>query len=503
MTCAAILVISVFSGSAVWIGHHHRNAEHVRPIELNCESNVTRWMSREVQPNRLCTRSSEETLRFATTHRIDRDRERPKSWVRAVPSDVRFANIAAIQPPELPAAYAIAVLAIIAFIAVTWNSRRRANQFAMDRSRSEQLSRRFHAVEEATDGAIIETNLSGIVKGWSKGAEQLYGFEESEVLHQSLSAIATEPKRDEFNAILQRIARGHRLEQFETSHRRKGGAEIEIELTVAPIRDAKMDVVGACAVARNITDFKRAASELTSHAEELRRSTQALQHIINIARSARPAPPGTPESLSQSISRILGASINDDAKMDIDALLDRSEGLIDVIDGVIELSRSNPRRRERTLIDTDALARDVIRTLRPPAQIKVHIKRSLPNLCYNAAQLRQVFEDLISNAILHLGKPVGEVEISCRQFNRMHQFRIKDNGVGIAEDQFDRIMGRPPSNGGRESGIGLFIVARIIERNGGRMQLFSKRGDGTEVLFTIPITDAQVKSPAIVLADSG
>ncbi|MCB9856057.1 MAG: PAS domain S-box protein [Phycisphaerales bacterium] len=365
-----------------------------------------------------------------------------------------------------------------------------------DQRRAERQMRYFKAIIESSEDAIVGKDLSGVVTSWNRGAEQLYGYAAEEMIGQNIATIAPRDRIEEFDSILKRVARGERIDHFETARRHKDGRLIDTDISVSPIRDARGQVVGASAIARNITESKRMAAELEQCAEAVRASSQALQHFAQVALDNHRTMNSEQKSVSQMLARIFGDTVNEAAQNDINCIFERTDELARLIEKILEYSRAGRQTMTKQTINTEDLVADVVRSISVPPTVDIQVQGKLPAVQYDASQLRQVFENLVSNAIQHLGKPSGEIVISGRQFNRMIQFSIKDNGVGIPETQLDRIFGLFETSGQREAGkpagIGLAIVVRIVERHGGRVQVLSRQGAGAEFVFTVPVSDAAV-----------
>ena len=118
------------------------------------------------------------------------------------------------------------------------------------------IEARLHlaAIVEASDDAIISSNLDGIIVSWNQGAEQLYGYSAEEIIGKPLAVLTPPDHLDELPHILSQIKRGERLTHYETVRQCKDGRRVDVSLTISPIQDAKSKIVGASKIARDITD---------------------------------------------------------------------------------------------------------------------------------------------------------------------------------------------------------------------------------------------------------
>ncbi len=121
---------------------------------------------------------------------------------------------------------------------------------------AEITSRRLAAIVASSDDAIIGKDLNGIVTSWNFGAEQIFGYTADEMIGASIMRLIPPDRRDEEREILSRIRRGERFGHFETIRLAKDGRQLNVSITVSPIKDSLDHVVGASKVARNITERK-------------------------------------------------------------------------------------------------------------------------------------------------------------------------------------------------------------------------------------------------------
>ena len=123
--------------------------------------------------------------------------------------------------------------------------------------RQTQASRSLAAIVESTDDAIFAKSLDGVILTWNAGAERMYGYSAAEAIGRPVDMLVPPDHPGEIPAIVARLARGERIERYETVRRKKNGAIIDVSLTVSPIRDAVGRVAGASTIARDITDRRR------------------------------------------------------------------------------------------------------------------------------------------------------------------------------------------------------------------------------------------------------
>ncbi|HEY4739971.1 MAG TPA: PAS domain S-box protein, partial [Candidatus Acidoferrales bacterium] len=131
-----------------------------------------------------------------------------------------------------------------------------------NRRRTEEDLRRFASIVACSDDAIIGKTLKGTITSWNAGAERIYGYSAAEVIGEPVSMLVPINRPDEIPNILECLKRNEIVNHFETVRVRKDGKEIQVELTVSPIRDAMEKIVGASTIGRDISERKQREREL-------------------------------------------------------------------------------------------------------------------------------------------------------------------------------------------------------------------------------------------------
>ncbi len=134
---------------------------------------------------------------------------------------------------------------------------------------------RMAAIIESSEDAIIGKTLQGIVTSWNPGAERLFGYSASEAIGQPLLQVFPAELYHEERSILERIARGERVETMDTVRRHKDGRLLVVSTTTSPIRDEHGRVIGASKIAREITQRKEVEAELNVRRHELEEAVVA------------------------------------------------------------------------------------------------------------------------------------------------------------------------------------------------------------------------------------
>lgn len=178
-----------------------------------------------------------------------------------------------------------------------------------DRINAERGSGHLGAIVESSDDAIISKNLFGIIQSWNRGAERLFGYTAAEAVGRHVSMLIPEDRLNEEPGIIDRIRRGERIEHYETRRQRKDGSQVEISLTVSPVKDSGGKIVGASKIARDNSERKQAeqAKDLLLH-EIKHRVKNTLGTVQAIAtQTFREAPREEREAFNGRLRALSGA----------------------------------------------------------------------------------------------------------------------------------------------------------------------------------------------------
>jgi len=154
---------------------------------------------------------------------------------------------------------------------------RRANEELHQKS-IEQIGEyrsKLASIIDSSQDAILSKGLDGTITSWNKGAENIYGYTAEEVIGKHISLLTPDDRPDEIPEILQRIARGERIEQHQTVRVTKDGGRLDVSISVSPLRDSAGNVTGASVIGRDVTAQQRA--------EGMLRQSQKMEAIGRLA----------------------------------------------------------------------------------------------------------------------------------------------------------------------------------------------------------------------------
>ena len=158
-----------------------------------------------------------------------------------------------------------------------------------------------------------------------------------------------------------------------------------------------------------------------------------------------------------------------------------------LIKGILDYSTINKLESQDAVVNCNVIIEEVLKTMLLPSHINITIQENLPSLFGNAWRFKQVFQNLIQNAIKYCDKGQGKIDVGFIEKSDVYEFFVKDNGMGINSNYFDKIFKvfTKLDSTGSSSGIGLSIVKKIVNFYEGEIWLESEEGKGTTFFFTL------------------
>jgi light-regulated signal transduction histidine kinase (bacteriophytochrome) len=265
------------------------------------------------------------------------------------------------------------------------------------------------------------------------------------------------------------------------------------DLTLEPVVDEDGAVAGVMGVSHDITARVQATEALREYAEDLRRSNEDLERFAYVSSHDLQEPLRSIVSFSQLLERRYRGQLGQDADEYIDFIVEGGNRMQTLIQDLLAYSRVNTKAQELRPTDMEdvlaATERHLGVQLREAGAVLTH--GPLPMVLADPLQIEQVFANLVSNAIKFRrpDEPL-RIRVGAQKTDGFWELSVKDNGIGIEKEYFDRIFVIFQRLHTKETypgtGIGLAIVKRIVDRHGGTIRVESTPGEGTTFFFTLP-----------------
>lgn len=355
------------------------------------------------------------------------------------------------------------------------------------------------AIVEDTDDAIFSKTLQGTILTWNKAAQAMYGYHASEVIGQNVSILLPPERRDEVEHILRRLQAGERIHHFETVRRTKDGRILHASLTISPVRDADGNIIAASTIARDVSHLKQ-AEEALRNSERLAvagRMAATIAHEIN-----------NPIETATNILYLLARNPSlDDAAREWVKTADQE---LHRVGQITRTTLGFYRERDSAVapVNLAELLQSILNLYQRRLQsIGLHVDMrfetaaTVPGI---AGELRQVFTNLIANAIDAL--TIAGTRLVIRLYNstdwrdlarRGVRVSIADDGPGMSATILANLF-QPfyTTKGQQGTGLGLWVSRGIVSTHSGSIRVRSATGlrHGTCFSVFLPATISRPQS---------
>ncbi len=363
-----------------------------------------------------------------------------------------------------------------------------------ERKRGEEERVRLATAVESAGDTILITDAAGTIQFVNPAFTKITGYTRADALGQN-PRILKSGRQDAafYRALWATLLRGEVWRGF-LVNRRKDGTLFDAQLTIAAVRDASGTTINYVSVGRDVTEQKKAERELAETTRELADRNSELDSFVFSVSHDLKTPLVTLQGYTMALEQDCADVLSGDAKRYLLYVREATAKIGTLIQDLLQLSRVERLEELRTEVDVEALVHEVIKEYKVPIDergVMVTVHSGFPTVVADRARLREVFDNLVSNAVKFLGS-VREprIEVGYAQGVGEHQFLVRDNGIGIEPDYHDRIFGvfyrLKEVEDPQGTGVGLAIVQRIVDRHGGRIWIESRHGHGSTFRFTLP-----------------
>ena len=374
------------------------------------------------------------------------------------------------------------------------------SEFSHDLSESKESGAKYRGLLEAAPDAMVVVNAGGEIVLLNLQAEKQFGYYRDELVGQKVTNIIPEGfaerliadgTRTAAEALAQHMGTG-----IELIGRRKNGTEFPIELMLSPLENAEGILVTAAI--RDVTE-RKATQEALRHQEaqerrsaELTRSNGELQQFAYIAAHDLQEPLRMVASYTQLLAKRYTGRLDSDADEFIAFAVDGAHRMQLLIADMLAYCRVGTTGKELHPCSSEAALERALLNLRGAIEENggevTH--DPLPTVVADDAQIVQLFQNIVGNALKYHGAAPPRVHVSAKKSGKEWIFSIRDNGLGIDPQYFEKIFVMFQRLHGREefsgTGIGLTLCKKIAERHGGRMWVESELGNGSTFHFALP-----------------
>ncbi|ELR73033.1 Cyanobacterial phytochrome B [Fulvivirga imtechensis AK7] len=362
---------------------------------------------------------------------------------------------------------------------------------------------RYHKmIEEVQDYAIILLDTDGNISNWNKGAQQIKGYSEDEIIGKNFRIFYRQQDRDKkFPEQLIEMAKNDGRAIHEGWRVRKDGSTFWGSIVITALHDDENNIIGFSKVTRDLTERKQAEDKMKKYLRDIEIRNRQLEEFAFVASHDLQEPLRKIQIFSELAER----NIDDKeaAKRNLSKINSSAQRMVMLIKGVLEYSKLS---RHEELFATVDLSK-TLRNVREDFDLLIREKgadiiyTNLPTVKGIPIQIHQLFSNLLSNALKFTDRdPVIEIEAETlaneeiRKYPNLSangkyiKFTFKDNGQGFDSrysDQAFKLFQRL-DHSERGAGVGLALCKRIIENHKGHIEVLSKPNEGTTFLIILP-----------------
>jgi len=360
---------------------------------------------------------------------------------------------------------------------------------------AEEDRRLLATIVESSDDAIISKDLNGIVTSWNPAAAALFGYSAQEIIGKSITTIIPPELHHDEQRILQTIARGERIDHFETIRVTKSGEPLSVSLTISPLQNEAGKVIGAAKILRDVTSQKLAERALhqserlacvgrlaTTVAHEINNPLEAVTNLVYLAKQS-----AVKEEVRDYL-RIADEELNRIAYITRQTL------------GFFRETKGTTSVKLGDLLDSAVSVASKYRN--KGIDICREIKQD-PEISAIPGEVRQLMVNLLSNSIDAVnsnGQVRVRVSAGSRGESRGVRLVVADSGCGIPEKGRSNLF-QPFFTTKKDvgTGLGLWVCKNIVDKHGGSIRVkscTSKERSGTVISVFLPSMPPETISEA-------
>ncbi|MHA1764877.1 MAG: PAS domain S-box protein [Promethearchaeota archaeon] len=354
--------------------------------------------------------------------------------------------------------------------------------------------RRLADIVENSSDAILSTDIKGIFKTWNKGAEEIYGYSQEEIIGKSINILVPKNRLQEIPRLLNKILHGEFIKSFETKRLRKDGKELDVNLTVSPILNLKGEIIGVSSISRDVTDV---LEEQKKYQEQLIKSSQFKSEFMASMSHELRTPLNSIIGFTDILLEKFYGKINEKQNHYLKNVKTSAEHLLNLINDILDISKIEAGKVELVFKDfnLENLLIQIKTELKPLYKKKklkfdmIGIKKGTI-IRADPIRLKEILINLLGNAIKYTEK--GKIQLILKENKDFWEFDVIDTGIGIAEEDFDIIfkdfkrVNSDYVNCIEGTGLGLMLTKKLVELHGGNIRFTSELGEGSTFSFTIP-----------------
>lgn len=358
----------------------------------------------------------------------------------------------------------------------------------------EQKQNELAAIQDNTAEGMITIDCNGIIQSYNRACQKVFGYSTGEAVGRNIKFLMPEPYRSEHDGYLANYLRTGQSKIIGTRRELQGqhrdGRTFPIDLSVSEVKVGGHRLFSG--IVRDISEQKQAEAEREKFMRELARSNRDLDDFAYVASHDLRAPLRVIGNAARWLEEDLADSLDDESRENLELLRARVSRMERLLDDLHEYSRAG-RKRDSTYQQSMAgneLMQEVLMLVDQPEGFTINIAPGFSGIQLPNMPLKQIFANLVSNAIKHNDRGAGVIDVTVKDAGGHYVFSVADDGPGIDPEFHEQIFKMFQTLKSRDavegSGIGLSIVKKHVEHAGGTISVVSTPGEGCEFRLTWP-----------------
>lgn len=334
---------------------------------------------------------------------------------------------------------------------------------------------------------LLETDNEGRVIMVNQRYLDISGYSENELMGRNAGHLLLTKKSREFLENDEKIMKNGITGSYEIDIINKRGSTRSWIISGSPNYNLKGEKIGYIIIHLDITERKKLEEKQQKLVKKLKIQNQELNDYAHIVSHDLKSPLRNISALLSWTEEDFKHKLDENSLVNIKLIQSKVEKMDHLIENILQYSSIDRDSEKLQKVNIQTVVEDIIAMIYIPDHVTVRIKNKLPSIQANATRIQQLFQNIISNAVNYIDKEKGIVEVDVQENPSEYIFSVKDNGVGIPENQHKKIFQifRIATENKNSTGIGLSIVRKIINLYNGRLWLESTPGLGTTFYFSL------------------
>ena len=352
----------------------------------------------------------------------------------------------------------------------------------------QSTKQKYRDLFEDVYDAIVIVNKDGFMDDCNSAAEKLIGYTKEELSKMLIKDIVHPDDQEHSEKHLKKLISEGYYSDYQGRIITKSGEVKYIQVNSNAIYD-NGEMVGSRDIVRDISQLKKDEKNRNQLFVQLAEVNKELKDFAYIVSHDLKAPLRAIKNISNWLSEDYRDKIDDHGKQQLLLLTNRVNRMHQFINGIFEYTKVGRIKETKEIVSVEEIIQNTNLMLNLKENVKINILKKLPEVYGEKIKIEQVFQNLISNAIKYNDKKFCHIEIDYEDLDSHHLFKIKDNGKGIDEKNFEKIFQIFQTLQSKDyfesTGIGLSIVKRIIQLHRGDIKVKSKLGEYSIFEFTL------------------